>query len=192
MEHHRWRRQALTHLVGFPSLVVSLSTVTITRRRLLPLPGHYRSGSRLGRSIATCSLPARRFSSSTHPILNAGYASLSPLRACRTWLRTSIKTTNLVTIHFRKPDLAIRPDRQVPWDGAEMGQGELADLPRRRDAPDLVALGVVGWIFDKPQVAIRSRYDAVDPADMLGHGELTERARRSNTSDPVVPTVEVS
>lgn len=100
--------------------------------------------------------------------------------------------TNLVAIHYRKPDLAIWPDRNVPWDGAEIGQGELANLPCRGDALDLVALRVVGRIFDKPEVAIRSSYDVVHAADKLGHWELTDHAGRSNAPDPVVPTVEVT
>ena len=124
--------------------------------------------------------------------MQAMLSSQLPPWTCSTWLRASNKTTNLVAIHFQKPDIAIRPDQKAHWDGAESGQGELADLPRRRDAPDLVDLGVVSRIYDIPEIAIRSRNNAVRLADMLRHWKLTERAGRSHAPNPVVPTVEVS
>ncbi len=134
-----------------------------------------------------------RFSSSTHPILNTGYTSQSPTWSCRSSLRTSNKTTNLVAIGFRKPDLAIGPVRNATWDGEGIGHGELANLPRRRDAPDpAFVLGVIGRIVNKPEVAIRSSYDAVRTADKIGHWELTDDALRSNAPDLVVPTIEVT
>src|SRR6266700_2281111 len=95
-----------------------------------------------------------RFSSSTHPILNTGYTSQSPTWSCRSSLRTSNKTTNLVAIGFRKPDLAIGPVRNATWDGEGIGHGELANLPRRRDAPDYAPKFVV-INCDKPEVAVR-------------------------------------
>src|SRR6266566_1530339 len=66
MVHHRCRRQALTHLVGFRSLVVSHSTVT---SRLLLLPGRD-IGQGEGQSLALLQQVA-------FP-LNTGYTSQSP------------------------------------------------------------------------------------------------------------------
>src|SRR2546422_9683906 len=110
--------------------------------------------------------------------------SQSPTWACRTWLPTSGKTTNLVAIHFSKPDPAIRPDRNAPWDGAGIGHGELANLARRRDSPDLAAvLGVVGWMVNKAEVAIRSCCDAVHTGVKSVHREVTCCACRRNAAD---------
>src|SRR2546430_76468 len=70
---------------------------------------------------------------------------------------------NVANIEFRKPEVAIRPDRDALRQAALCGDGELGEAATGGDTPDLVP-GPLG----EPQVAIRPGGDLLGLAAIRG------------------------